>query len=240
MIAQRSFHSEKPSAKEKPKENPTASKYREAFEGLKQKINKQNQDDDRMNTADPINQMKDSIYAEFKYGGAKIDPSKQAEVNTAEKLKTEHFVHESAKTEQTQAKQTENTSQNKDNTTQTQSNTGAQDATRTQSTSGAHNATGAQAQSTSEASKTESSKVEDSTKSQNSTTAEGLKSKITEKVPFIGKVVDYVADSWEQTFPSERYSVKAEQTRKQAKEAAEKEKTKKEYTEEELAMVKPR
>jgi len=64
-----------------------------------------------------------------------------------------------------------------------------------------------------------------------------IKDRLANTAPFLGKVADFVADSWEQTFPSEKYHIKAEIERRKAKERAEKEKVIKEYTEEELVQL---
>jgi len=53
----------------------------------------------------------------------------------------------------------------------------------------------------------------------------------------LGKVTDFVVDSWEQTFPSDRYKVKAEMAKKEAKAQAEREAQQKVYTEEELEQI---
>jgi len=66
---------------------------------------------------------------------------------------------------------------------------------------------------------------------------QSLKERISTMSPFLGKVTNYVADALEETFPSDKYSMKAEQAKKLAKERAEREKEQKVYTEEELEGV---
>jgi len=57
------------------------------------------------------------------------------------------------------------------------------------------------------------------------------------KAPAVGKVTNFVVDSWEQTFPSDKYKIKAELAKKLAKEQAEREREQKIYTEEELEQI---
>jgi len=61
--------------------------------------------------------------------------------------------------------------------------------------------------------------------------------KISAKSPFLGKVLNYVAESWEETFPSDKYHQKAALNRQKAKEAKAREAAQANYTEEELAKV---
>lgn len=63
-------------------------------------------------------------------------------------------------------------------------------------------------------------------------------SSISVKAPLLGKVAGFVVESWEQTFPKDKFDIKVEKARKLARELAEKEKEHQvEYTEEELVQV---
>jgi len=73
---------------------------------------------------------------------------------------------------------------------------------------------------------------------QGGSTKAGIIDAISKSSPTLGKVVNYLIDSWEQTFPSDQYHAKSERARMLAKEEIEKELQKKILTEEELAKVK--
>jgi len=194
-LIKRAFTSDKPPQQDDPKDGSNTSKYKEAFDDLKAKINAK-QEDSKMSARNFTDQLKDNIYRNFKLGDQKIDPSKAAEEKTAEKVQAES-------TNKTQEQNVNN--QNQANTTdQAMSNT---------------------------------DKTTNPTEEKKEAAKQSLKDRISNMSPFLGKVTNYVTEALEETFPSDKYSMKAEQAKKLAKERAEREKEQKVYTEEELEGV---
>jgi len=61
---------------------------------------------------------------------------------------------------------------------------------------------------------------------------------LSESAPALGKVVEYIRDSWDQTFPKDKFMIKAADVRKKAKEVMERERQEMpNYTEEELEQM---
>jgi len=101
--------------------------------------------------------------------------------------------------------------------------------------------------------KAEKSMVEEQSRSEKTTVKETMRARSTLKAklnikeslatmttmaPILGKMAGYIKDSWDQTFPKDKFQMKAEKVKRKARELAEREKRDHvEYSEEELEKV---
>jgi len=101
--------------------------------------------------------------------------------------------------------------------------------------------------------KAEKSMVEEQSRSEKTTVKETIKeassfkaklnikeslAQVTVMAPILGKIGGYIKDSWDQTFPKDKFQMKAESVKRKARELAEKERRDHaEYSEEELEKV---
>jgi len=197
----------------KPKDNPTDSSdnsYKKKFEDLKSKLNEKMEDAGNLKV-NSFENFKQKIMVNLKF-------AKPVEKDKLDEKIKEDFKQSASTTDKTTAKNTQTESSSSTSTDNTDKTTSAENI---------------------DTSKASTVQEESAEEKKEEAPEVGFREKIAQSNPTVSKVVEFCIDSWEETFPSERYQKKYEQTRKQAQIAKtlKEQEMAKEYTEEELANM---